>query len=181
MIRKTYRRRPSVELLESMVLLSGFSAVTHHAAPALVTKLPDASTAKAPKPITGSLTGMDVIVSIPNSHAFLVTWQATGSSTVGPAKATATYQGTAEFTNKAKTEKITYTDGSGTLTLGNGSTLALTFTGSRRYTLGHPVTYQFNGTATVESGANQGHVDKFTASDTEPDSPIDLTVRFTLK
>ena len=45
MIRKTYRHRLSVELLESMVLLSGFSAVTHHAAPALVTKLPDASTA----------------------------------------------------------------------------------------------------------------------------------------
>jgi hypothetical protein len=44
MIRKTYRHRPSVELLESMVLLSGFSAVKHHAAPALVTKLPAAST-----------------------------------------------------------------------------------------------------------------------------------------
>ncbi len=43
MIRKTYRRRPSVELLESMVLLSGFSPVTHHAAPARVTKLPAAS------------------------------------------------------------------------------------------------------------------------------------------
>jgi hypothetical protein len=54
MIRKTYRHRPSVELLESMVLLSGFSAVTHHAAPALVTKLPDASTASN---VSGTLKG----------------------------------------------------------------------------------------------------------------------------
>ena len=54
MIRKTYRLRPSVESLESMVLLSGFSAVTHHAAPALVTKLPDASTASN---VSGTLKG----------------------------------------------------------------------------------------------------------------------------
>jgi hypothetical protein len=44
MIRKKYRRRPSVESLESVVLLSGFPAATHHAAPALLTKLPAAST-----------------------------------------------------------------------------------------------------------------------------------------
>jgi hypothetical protein len=43
-IRKTYRRSPSVESLESMVLLSGFSTATHHAAPALLSKLPAAST-----------------------------------------------------------------------------------------------------------------------------------------
>jgi len=54
MIRKTYRRSPSVELLESMVLLSGFSAVKHHAAPALVTKLPDAS---AVTNVSGTLKG----------------------------------------------------------------------------------------------------------------------------
>ena len=54
MIRKTYRHRPSVELLESMVLLSGFSAVKHHAAPALVTKLPAASTVTN---ASGTLTG----------------------------------------------------------------------------------------------------------------------------
>ena len=54
MIRKTYRHRPSVELLESMVLLSGFSAVTHHAAPALVTRLPDASTVTN---VSGTLKG----------------------------------------------------------------------------------------------------------------------------
>ena len=54
MIRKTYRHRPSVELLESMVLLSGFSAVKHHAAPALVTKLPDASTVTN---VSGTLKG----------------------------------------------------------------------------------------------------------------------------
>jgi hypothetical protein len=45
MIRKRYRRSPTVESLESMVLLSGFSAATHHAAPALLTKLPAASMA----------------------------------------------------------------------------------------------------------------------------------------
>jgi hypothetical protein len=54
MIRKTCRRRPSFESLESMVLLSGFSAVTHHAAPALMTKLPDASTASK---VSGTLRG----------------------------------------------------------------------------------------------------------------------------
>jgi hypothetical protein len=54
MIRKTYRHRPSVELLESMVLLSGFSAATHHAAPALVTKLPAASTVTN---VSGTLKG----------------------------------------------------------------------------------------------------------------------------
>jgi hypothetical protein len=54
MIRKTYRHRPNVELLESMVLLSGFSAVKHHAAAALVTKLPDASTASN---VSGTLKG----------------------------------------------------------------------------------------------------------------------------
>jgi hypothetical protein len=54
MIRKTYRRRPSVESLESMVLLSGFSAVKHHAAPALVTRLPDASTVTN---VSGTLKG----------------------------------------------------------------------------------------------------------------------------
>jgi hypothetical protein len=43
MIRKTYRCSPTVEWLESMVLLSGFSSDTYHAAPALLTKLPAAS------------------------------------------------------------------------------------------------------------------------------------------
>ena len=54
MNRKTYRHRPSVELLESMVLLSGFSGVKHHAAPALVTRLPDASTVTN---VSGTLKG----------------------------------------------------------------------------------------------------------------------------
>ena len=54
MIRKTCRHRPSVESLESMVLLSGFSAARHHAAPALVTKLPDASTVTN---VSGTLKG----------------------------------------------------------------------------------------------------------------------------
>jgi hypothetical protein len=54
MIRKTYRRRPSVESLESMVLLSGFSGATHHAAPALLTKLPAAS---AVTNVSGTLKG----------------------------------------------------------------------------------------------------------------------------
>jgi hypothetical protein len=54
MIRKRYRRRPSVESLESMVLLSGFPATTHHAAPALLTRLPAASTASN---VSGTLKG----------------------------------------------------------------------------------------------------------------------------
>jgi hypothetical protein len=54
MIRKTCRLRPSFESLESMVLLSGFSAATHHAAPALLTKLPAASTETN---VSGTLTG----------------------------------------------------------------------------------------------------------------------------
>jgi hypothetical protein len=54
MIRKRYRCRPSVESLESMVLLSGFPAATHHAAPALLTKLPNVSTATN---VSGTLTG----------------------------------------------------------------------------------------------------------------------------
>jgi hypothetical protein len=53
MIRKRYRHRPSVESLESMVLLSGFSTATHHAAPALLTKLPTASSATN---VSGTLT-----------------------------------------------------------------------------------------------------------------------------
>jgi hypothetical protein len=88
------------------------------------------------------------------------------------------------FTSTALKAKVSYTDGSGTLTLGNGSTLQLTFTGSRQTTLGpkaSPVTWKFNGTAIVESGPNKGHVDKFTASDTEPYKGAVMTVRFTLK
>ena len=54
MIRRRYRLRPSVESLESMILLSGFPATTHHAAPALVTKLPAASTASN---VSGTLKG----------------------------------------------------------------------------------------------------------------------------
>ena len=54
MIRKTCRLRPSVESLESMVLLSGFSGARHHAAPALVIKLPDASTVTN---VSGTLKG----------------------------------------------------------------------------------------------------------------------------
>jgi hypothetical protein len=128
---------------------------------------------------------MDSITLIPsNPRAYHITWSATGSSTVGPAAVTATYQETIQFSNMTKTEKTSYTGGTGTLTLGNGSTLALTFTGSRRTTLGpkpSPVTYKFNGTAIVESGPNKGHVDKFTASDTEPNNPLFLTVCFKLQ
>jgi hypothetical protein len=54
MIRKKYSRRPSVESLESMVLLSGFPAATHHAAPALLTRLPAASTVTS---VSGTLEG----------------------------------------------------------------------------------------------------------------------------
>ena len=55
---------------------------------------------------------------------------------------------------------------------------------SRQATLGrkpHPVTYKFNGTAILESGPNKGNVDKFTASDTKPNNPLFLTIRFRLK
>jgi len=54
MIRKKYRVRPSVESLESMVLLSGVPATTDHAAPALLTKLPAASTVTN---VSGTLKG----------------------------------------------------------------------------------------------------------------------------
>ena len=54
MIRKKYRLRPSFESLESMVLLSGFPAATHHAAPALLTRLPAAS---AVTNVSGTLKG----------------------------------------------------------------------------------------------------------------------------
>jgi hypothetical protein len=144
---------------------------------------------KAPKPITGTLTGMLSFPRVPltNPHAFFVTWSATGNSTVGPAAVKASFLGTTVEKGNANIARISYTGGSGTLTLGNGSTLALTFTGSRQTRLGQPnkpappVTYKFNGTAMVESGPNKGHVDKFTASDTEPNNPLILTVRFTLK
>jgi hypothetical protein len=168
------------DLLESRALLN---AHLPHLPIAQVTSI-HADT-KALKPITGTLTGMQNPGGfLPNSRSFPVTWSAKGSSTVGPVAVTASYLGTGDLTSSAKIAKISYTDGSGTLTLGNGSTLALTFTGSRQTTLGlkpHPVTYKFNGTATVESGPNTGHVDRFTASDTEPNNPIVLTVRFTLK
>jgi hypothetical protein len=91
------------------------------------------------------------------------------------------------FGSNPKAINTSYTDGSGTLTLGDGSTLALTFTGSRHTMLYQvnkpppPVTYKFTGTAIVESGPNKGQVEKFTASDKGPNNPLFLTVHFTLK
>ena len=75
MIRKTYRHRPSVELLESMVLLSGFSAVKHHAAPALVINLPDASTVTN---VSGTLKGTYT------AHGGDGPYRLTGSGAVSP-------------------------------------------------------------------------------------------------
>jgi hypothetical protein len=182
------RKRSNVvigaDLLESRALLN---AHLPHSPIAHVTSI-HADT-KAPKPISGTLTGMDPISPIPtNPRAYLVTWSATGSSTVGPAAVTATYQEMLIFTSNHKAINTSYTDGSGTLTLGNGSTLALTFTGSRHtmeYQINKPsppVTYKFTGTAIVESGPNKGQVDKFTASYAGPYKPSPfLTVRFTLK
>jgi hypothetical protein len=168
------------DLLESRALLN---AHLPHSPIAHVTSI-HADT-KAPKPITGTLTGMESFSGIPTDpRAFMVTWSATGRSTVGRAAATVSYQGMSNMLN-GKIATVSYTDGSGKLTLGNGSTLALTFTGSNQSTLSpkprYPVTYNFNGTAIVESGPNQGHVYKFTASDTEPNDPLIFKAHFTLK
>jgi hypothetical protein len=77
MIRKTRRLRPSFESLESMVLLSGFSAGTHHAAPALLTRLPAASTVTN---VSGKLTGTSTFAGPGNSQTIGVK----GSGVVGP-------------------------------------------------------------------------------------------------
>ncbi len=53
-MRKSFRRRPELETLESMALLSGFSTAAHQGIAALVEHAPQASSSTA---LSGALTG----------------------------------------------------------------------------------------------------------------------------
>lgn len=118
MIRKRYRLRPTVESLESMVLLSGFPAATHHAAPALLTRLPAASTVtSASGTLTGTITvgpGLDSLNSFKGGGAISPFGHTTvkGSYAVsGP-----DYQQTGTFTLKTSKGNIVVD----TIEYGNG-------------------------------------------------------------
>jgi hypothetical protein len=138
----------------------------------------------APKPITGTLTLTSQTYGPASFGDFTVTVSASGSSTVGSASLSASYLVHDVASKPNVLVKQALKNGTGTLTLGNGSTLALKFSGTREAFLRvqpHTATFSLKGTATVQSGPNQGHVEKFTASASAPVATQFVTYRFTLK
>jgi len=144
------------------------------------------------KPITGTLSGTQTFdapsaSNPPGPLGPALTFSASGSSTVGTVTLTARSHDQVTLLNNRTTVKSTYPDGSGTLKLGDGSTLTLTYTGTRvnqTTVVGKPTpraTYSYKGKATVESGTNSGRVYKFTASGSGLVTNPTQTLHFTLK
>lgn len=177
--RKRRRVVLGADLLESRMLLNAHlpqSPIVHVAS--LHTK------AKATKPITGKLTLTSQTFGPGSFGDSNVTVSASGSSTVGSVSLSASYLLHQVAYKPNVLTKQALQNGTGTLTLGNGSTLAVKFSGTREANLRvfpPRATFSLKGTATVQSGPNQGHVYKLTATASAPTSVQFITYRFTLK
>lgn len=137
MIRERYRPHPSVESLESMVLLSNFSAATHRAPPALLTRLPAASSeTKVSGTVEGKITygpGPDYLDSYKGSGAVSPLGHATvkGSNTVSVSGSTYHETGTLTLTT-SKGNIVVDTIRSGTVNSGN-SPISMTVTNGTKH------------------------------------------------
>jgi hypothetical protein len=138
MIRERYRRRPSVESLESMVLLSGLSAATRHAAPALLTKLPAASSVtNVSGTVEGKMTygpGPVYVNSYKGTGAVSPLGHATVKGSYAVSVSGSTYQATGTFTlTTSKGNIVVDTFKSAKVNSGNGPTSMTVTKGTKHF------------------------------------------------
>lgn len=174
------------DLLESRMLLNA------HLPQSPIVHVASLHAEAATRPITGKLkTQFQYLPPDPsNPMVNHLTFTGSGTSTLGSVQLTAHSEvQIAIFVSKTRknTEVDSFSNGVGTITLGDGTTLSLKFTGNRKTVVdvkgksSQPATYTLNGTATVQSGPNQGQVETFRATGTGPGNKNAVTYRFTLK
>jgi hypothetical protein len=178
------RRRLSLgaELLEGRQLLNAHLPAAVHATAHHAPVHATAASTHTPHQIAGTLTGQATYTTtLANGLAGTDSYTAGGKTNVGSGSITGADAFVSTLKN-AKTYNDIYYDGNLTLTLGNGSTVAISYVGSGQSpTANGPYSLTVKGEAIGTSGSLMGHMYSFTATESGNEVDSSVKIKFSLK